>query len=238
MSQFHGQWRRPSSSRFSHVPILEPIDDTSESSFAARSRARSSSSGFGIFSERHLDLYLESKIFTPDPSDEIVPQVDTFTPEVAKEIKALPPANRSIEQNNNYVTFPQVLEHRRLVWLVHQKSIKSKLKQHNADPEVGLAASWEPSTSSSLQPYQRQNEGSKDARRNIPHAQSCGDILEESDTQKTVKYWKIPSRFKRARRAKSEAVVRTEAINVIIESQRKKEGRSGWRKVKAFFSKK
>ncbi|TLD14800.1 hypothetical protein E2P81_ATG09981 [Venturia nashicola] len=238
MSHLHERWRkRPSSSGFPHVPILEPIDDASEPSFTSRGRARSSSLGFGIFSERHLDLYLQGETFTSDPADEIVPKVDTFTSNPANEIKALAPAIRFIVPKN-YITLSQVLEHQRLDWLVYQRSLTPMLEQDDADPEVDLAASWELSTSSFLNPYKREDERSGNTKPNISHAQSCGEILEESDTQEAVRNWNRLSGFLRARRAKSEASVATKARGVTIESQRKREGRGRWRRVKAFFSRK
>lgn len=252
MPQLHGQWRRASSSGFPRVSILEPIDDTSESSFAAAAcgRARSSSLGFGIFSERHLDLYFESDTSTSHPSTGIlplretiasdpngtVPEVSAFTPNPANEIKALPPANRLIVQNNNsYKTLPQNLEHRRLDWLIHQEFLKPISEQDNVNPEND-SASWEPSTSSSPQPYQRHNERLNNTKTRNFHVQSCGGILTESDAREAVQNWRRPNGLLCTRRAKPEGVVATEARNVTIESQRRKEGRGRWRIVKAFFS--
>lgn len=239
MSQFHGQWRRrPSSSGFPHSPVLETIDDASESSFAVHGQTRSSSLGFGIFSERRLDLYIEGETLTPNPSSEIVAlHGEPFTPVPSNEIVALPPANRQIVRNNNYITLPQVLEHRRLDWLLHSESLLPMLEQDNADPEIADEP-WGPSTSTFLQPHKRQGERSEDARPSIIHAQSCGNIPKESGAQESAESWKRLSGLLRTRRAKSEAVVLTQARNVKMESQRKKEGRGRWRRVKAFFLRK
>lgn len=222
MSHLHGQGRRRS---VPFSPSLETIDDEGEHSFSVHNRARSSSSGFEIFSERHLDLYLEGETFAPNPAHEIV---------------ALPPASQEIVRNNNFATLNQVLAHRRLDWLVHGESLLPMLEQDGADcePDAEPAEQWEGSTSSFLQSREHQDDWSEYERPNILHARSCGDISEESDAQEAVNNLKRPSGLFRARRAKSDAVFATQASNVKFESQQKKEGRGRWRRVKAFFLRK
>lgn len=222
MSHIHRQGRRRS---VPFSPSLKTIDDEGEHPFSAHGRARSSSSGFEIFSERHLDLYLDGETFSPDSLNEIV---------------ALPPANQEIVRNDNFATLNQVSALRHLDWLVHGESLLPMLEQDGADcePDAELAEQWEGSTSSFLQSREHQDEWSEEERPNILHARSCGDIPEESDAQEAVNNSKGPSGLFRARRAKSDAVFATQASNVKFESQQKKEGRSRWRRVKAFFLRK